>query len=51
MDGTTVATPIEERRHGCLMMSSAKIQKLMRKTRRGMGRTAKFYVIDVPQAT
>jgi hypothetical protein len=32
MDGT-LETQIEERRLGCLLMSSSKIQKLMRKTR------------------
>jgi hypothetical protein len=51
MDGTTVETQIEERRLECLLMSSPKIQKLMRKTRRSKGRYAEFYVIDVSQAT
>jgi hypothetical protein len=37
MDGTTVATQMEERRYECLHMSSAKIQNLMRKTRRAVG--------------
>jgi hypothetical protein len=36
MDGTAIKTQIEERRHERLMMSYAKIQKLMRKTRRIM---------------
>jgi hypothetical protein len=50
--GTTVETQIEEeRRHECLLMSSAKIQKLMRKTRRRKGRTAEFYVIEITPAT
>jgi hypothetical protein len=42
MDGTSVATQIEERRPECLVMSYAKIQKLVRKTRRGRGRNAEF---------
>jgi hypothetical protein len=50
MDGIAVATQIEERRHECRMMSFAKIQKLMRKTRRNRGRNAEFYVIDVSPA-
>jgi hypothetical protein len=33
MDGTVVETTLEERRHECLLMSSTKVQKLMRKTR------------------
>jgi hypothetical protein len=47
MDGTTMTMQIEERRPECLLMSCAKIQKLMRKTRRSRGRNAEFYVIDV----
>ena len=31
-------------------MSSAKIQKLMRKTRRSKGRKAEFYVIEITPA-
>jgi hypothetical protein len=50
MDGTTVDTQIEEQRPECLIMSSGKIQKLMRKTRRNKGRNAEFYVFDVSQA-
>jgi hypothetical protein len=42
MDGTPVATQNEERRDECLLMSSPKIQKLMRKTRRDRGRNADF---------
>jgi N-glycosylase/DNA lyase len=49
MNGTTVETQIE-RRFQCLLMSSAKIQKIMRKTRRSRGRNAEFYVIDVSPA-
>jgi hypothetical protein len=37
MDGTTVATHIEERRYECLRMSSVKILNLMRNTRRVVG--------------
>jgi hypothetical protein len=47
MDGTTVETHLEERRHECLLMSSTKVQKLMCKTRRNKGRNAEFYVIEV----
>jgi hypothetical protein len=50
MDGTGVVTPLEERRPECLLMSSAKVQKLMRKTRRGNGRNAEFFVIDLTPA-
>jgi hypothetical protein len=45
MDGTTVQTQLEDRRLECLMMSSTKVQKLMRKTRHSRGRNAEFYVI------
>jgi hypothetical protein len=47
MDGTTVETQLEERRHECLLLSSTKVQKLMRKTRRNRGRKAEFYVIEL----
>jgi hypothetical protein len=48
MDGTTVETQLKERRQECLLMSSTKMQKLMRKTRRIRGRNnAVFYVIEL----
>jgi hypothetical protein len=47
MDGTEVETQHDERRHECLLMSSTKVQKLMRKTRRSRGRKAEFYVIEL----
>jgi hypothetical protein len=47
MDGTAVETALEERRLECLLMSSTKVQKLMRKTRRSRGRHAEFYVIEL----
>jgi hypothetical protein len=47
MDGTIVETQLEERLHECLLLSSTKVQKLMRKTRRGRGRKAEFYVIEL----
>jgi hypothetical protein len=47
MDGTAVETTLEERRHECLLLSSTKVQKLMRKTRRSRGRHAEFYVIEL----
>jgi hypothetical protein len=50
MDGTAVETTLEERRHECLLMSSTKVQKLMRKTRRSTGRNAEFYVIELTPA-
>jgi hypothetical protein len=50
MDGTTVETTLEERRLECLLMSSTKVQKLMRKTRRSRGRNAEFYVIELTPA-
>jgi hypothetical protein len=51
MDGTKLENHIEERRHDCLLMSFGKVQKLMRKTRRNMGSSAKFYVIDISPLT
>jgi hypothetical protein len=50
MDGTTVETTLEERRSECLVMSSTKVQKLMRKTHRNRGRNAEFYVIELTPA-
>jgi hypothetical protein len=50
MDGTTVETQLEERRPECLLMSSTKVQKLIRKMRRNMGRNAEFYVIELTPA-
>jgi hypothetical protein len=47
VDGTPVEMQIEERRLECLLMSSVKIQKRMRKTRRIRGHNTKFYVIKV----
>jgi hypothetical protein len=47
MDGTSVETQLEERSPECLLMSSTRVQKLMRKTRRSKGRNAEFYVIEV----
>jgi predicted acylesterase/phospholipase RssA len=51
MNGTSMETQLEERRPECLMMSSTKVQKLMRKRRRSRGRNAEFYVIEVPLAS
>jgi hypothetical protein len=50
MDGTTVETQLEERRPECLPMSSFKVQKLVRKTRRKRGCNAEFYMLHVTQA-
>jgi hypothetical protein len=50
MDGTSMETQLEERRHECLLLSSTKVQKLMRKTRRNRGRNAEFYVIELTPA-
>jgi hypothetical protein len=50
MDGKTVETQLEERRHECLLLSYTKVQKLMRKTRCSMGRNAEFYVIELTSA-
>jgi hypothetical protein len=47
MDGIGVETTLEERRLECLLLSSTKVQKLMRKTRRNRGRHAEFYVIKL----
>jgi hypothetical protein len=51
VDGIAVETQVEERRPECLLMSPTKVQKLMRKTRRGRGRNAEFYVIEVTPTT
>jgi hypothetical protein len=51
MDGTLVETEIEERRPECMLMSSDKIQKLVRKTRGKRGRHAEFCVTDISLAT
>jgi hypothetical protein len=45
-----VETTLEERRPECLLLSSTKVQKLMRKTRRSRGRHAEFYVIELTSA-
>jgi hypothetical protein len=50
MGGTTLETKIDERRLEYLSMSSSKIQKLMRKTRRSKERNPEFYVIDFSPA-
>jgi hypothetical protein len=50
MDGTAVETTLEERRPECLLLSSTKVQKLLRKTRRSKGRHAEFYVIELTSA-
>jgi hypothetical protein len=46
-----VETHLEERRLECLLMSSTKVQKLMRKTRRSRGRNVEFYVIELTPTT
>jgi hypothetical protein len=50
MDGTTVETQLEDRRPECLLMSSTKVEKLMRKMRRIRGRNAEFYVTELTPA-
>jgi hypothetical protein len=45
MDGTTADTKTKERIPEYLVLSSVKIKKLLRKTRRSTGRSADFYVI------
>jgi hypothetical protein len=47
MEGFAVETQTDEHRLECLLLSSRKVQKLMRKTRRSRGRNAEFYVINV----
>jgi hypothetical protein len=42
MDEKAVGTKIKERRPKCLLISSTKVQKLMRKTRSNRGRNADF---------
>jgi hypothetical protein len=50
MDGRAIESQLEERRPECLLMSSNKVQKHMRKTRRSRGRNAEFYVIELTPA-
>jgi hypothetical protein len=50
MDGTAVETLLEKRRLECLLMSSTKVHRLMRKTRRSKGRNGDFYVIELTPA-
>jgi hypothetical protein len=47
MDGRIVEIQLEDRRLEFLLMSSTKVEKLMRKTRRSKGRNAEFYVIEL----
>jgi phytoene dehydrogenase-like protein len=49
MDGTAVQTTLEERRLECLLLSSTKVQKLLRKTRRNKGRHAEFTSLNLRQ--
>jgi hypothetical protein len=51
MDGTPLQALIEEQHPECLLMSSSKIPKVMRKTRRNKGRKAEFHVNDISSAT
>jgi hypothetical protein len=51
MDGTTMGTGTEKHRPKCLLMSLGKIQKLMRKTCRSMGRNDEPFVITVSPTT
>jgi hypothetical protein len=51
MDGTSMETPLEERRPECLLISSTNVQKLVRKTRRSKGRTTKLYMLRVTPTT
>jgi hypothetical protein len=47
MHGIALETQLEEQRHECLLMSSTKVQKLLRKTRRSRERNAEFYMIEL----
>jgi predicted acylesterase/phospholipase RssA len=47
MDGTTTALQTKGRRLEFLLMSSSKVQRPVRKTRRSKGRIADFCVIDL----
>jgi hypothetical protein len=47
MDGTSMGIQTEGRRIECLLISTGKVQKLMRKTRRSRGRSADFYMINI----
>jgi hypothetical protein len=51
MDGTPLQALIEEQHLECLLMSSSKIPKVMRKTRRNKGRNTEFHVIDISSPT
>jgi hypothetical protein len=47
MDGKTTEIQNEDCRSKCLLMSSGKGQKLMRRTHKSRGRNAEFYMINV----
>jgi hypothetical protein len=51
MDGTSIEVYTKERLHECLLISSGKTQKLMRKTRQTKERNAKLHVINVTPTT
>jgi hypothetical protein len=51
MDGTRVDIQTDERNPQCLLISSGKVKKLMRKTHRSKGRNADLYMINVSPKT
>jgi methyl coenzyme M reductase subunit C len=50
LDGTALETQLKEQRLEFLHLSQAKVQELMRKTRRSKGHNAEFYVIELTPA-
>jgi hypothetical protein len=51
MDGTAVAITTENRHFECLLMSSTKNQKLMRKASGSRGRDVDFFMINITPTT
>jgi hypothetical protein len=46
MDGNVIKNQVIKRRTKCLLLSSTKVQKLMRKSARAKGRTANKFTVD-----
>jgi hypothetical protein len=49
-DGTIIENQVIERPPQCLLMSSTKAQKMMRKSARAKGRTAEFFMVHLAAA-
>jgi hypothetical protein len=47
MDSTAMEAQTEDRRAYCMLMSSSKVEKLMRKTCQSKGHNAELHVINI----